>query len=608
MTAYSLFDRPSFDEKLRSISNPLHLSCLLAAMSAFSARFVAESHGSDWTDPLHEHPSKIPCPDHFHQLALRCEEEALTDCGDDAPPLDFLQAVILSTWFQLIKGVRGRSWRWLGITIRMAYELNLHLIDAGKSEDWAPSTPAEVQEWCADEERRRAWWAIWEMDAFASTIKRLPTAIKASQNHTHLPIEDRFWIGRQFHASCPLKMEPMDRWKSLQRSGNESPVAWLILVASLMQDAQVSSPGGAVHHLTAKIGRMEPGASQESLSSTEETARALTVTTHALQCTLMTLPDALCYRDEYLSFSSPNQAETVDRRKVDSAKYSIHLTAQLAKFMIHSHSLFGQSSPEPGDTDHETRSSGRRNSSSDPPHNSNATGGTKKVIDRHALRHYTDSANNVLGIINRSSPNHIRYVNPFMASTVWLAAAVQIVEANIGTPSKDKVIQDSKVEILRLTYEKHVRFWDTPRTLLHGLDALDAHLKSTISSRHVNGTSAQGDKGQGNGSHVIKDLPPMTPQERGPNLTGTGHSIIFRRSVTPSAQNTASSASHASTKLVPTVEEDVLLGPSVEDNYFPDFEQARELDLDNLGFDFDLGFGMAADLECSLMAQWRIPD
>ena len=149
---------------------------------------------------------------------------------------------------------------------------------------------------------------------------------------------------------------------------------------------------------------------------------------------------------------------------------------QLAKFMIHSHRLFKKPTSDPANTEKETETTMELSSTDGRPE---SRGDTKRVLNHHALRHYTEPAANILGIINCSSPDHIRYVNPFVASTVWLAAAVQIVQGNIGNTSKGDAIQDSKVEILRLTHEKHVNVWDTPRTLLEGVDALDARIKSS---------------------------------------------------------------------------------------------------------------------------------
>jgi hypothetical protein len=74
-------------------------------------------------------------PVHFLNLALKYIDDALAECGDEPPPLCILQALIITGHCQLIEGVRGKAWRSLGICIRLAYELNLHLVDAVSPRD-----------------------------------------------------------------------------------------------------------------------------------------------------------------------------------------------------------------------------------------------------------------------------------------------------------------------------------------------------------------------------------------------------------------------------------------------------------------------------------------
>lgn len=44
-----------------------------------------------------------------------------------------------------------------------------------------------------------------------------------------------------------------------------------------------------------------------------------------------------------------------------------------------------------------------------------------------ALRHYFEAADSILRIVNQSSRDHIKHINPFLSSTIWLASAVQLV-------------------------------------------------------------------------------------------------------------------------------------------------------------------------------------
>jgi len=190
-------------------------------MLAFSARFSnwESQEGQDGEDKEGFKLTGMKhSPLYFLELASRFFEEAIHECGDEAPQLCILQAMILLAHGQLTQGVRGKAWRSLGTCVRLAYELNLHLVDAGHARP-----VADARERCDFEEKRRAWWAIWEMDIFASTVRRCPTAMDWSQNETLLPIEDEYWFQNKPRASCFLEKDLVRRWKVLQESGNHWP-------------------------------------------------------------------------------------------------------------------------------------------------------------------------------------------------------------------------------------------------------------------------------------------------------------------------------------------------------------------------------------------------
>ena len=111
---------------------------------------------------------------YFATRALKYVNLAMFESEDEPLSLSLLQALILVTHWLLIQGVRAKAWRYLGIAIRSAYELNMHLIDAGRGAE--DIVNMDASQWCEDEERRRAWWAIWEMDVSNS-----------HQNRTRLP-------------------------------------------------------------------------------------------------------------------------------------------------------------------------------------------------------------------------------------------------------------------------------------------------------------------------------------------------------------------------------------------------------------------------------------
>jgi hypothetical protein len=170
MTAFSLFRPSQFRSKLASITSQAQLTALLAAMFSFSTRFVESTNDQDMSSTNHDHSFTTSQVDRFRTLSQVYIDQAFRECGDSKPTLVLLQALALSTFQQLIRGARGLAWRSLGTCVRVAYELDLHLVDSDEGDEDINFTGKAGQSWCLDEEKRRIWWAIWEMDTFARYV------------------------------------------------------------------------------------------------------------------------------------------------------------------------------------------------------------------------------------------------------------------------------------------------------------------------------------------------------------------------------------------------------------------------------------------------------
>jgi hypothetical protein len=306
MNSFTLFHRPSFEDKLRGIASITQLCALLSAIFSFSARF--DNGGKD--DHLVFHALSNQ---RLGELALDFSEKALKECSDDPPSLCLLQAMIINTFQLLIKGVRGNAWRSLGTCIRIAYELRLHLIDTNGI---GLTSQASNMQWSADEERRRAWWAIWELDTFASTVKQCPSGIDWSHNHTLLPIKDEFWFSYKYQPSCFLARKPNDRWKVLQQSGSESPKAWYIVINSLMRDSQSLPSHGPELALPKALSSQSPTA--KCTGRPIDKAEKLAIVSQTIECFRLTLPRYLQYHGEYLPFTSLDSSDAVAVTKLHS--------------------------------------------------------------------------------------------------------------------------------------------------------------------------------------------------------------------------------------------------------------------------------------------------
>jgi Fungal specific transcription factor domain len=419
---------------------------------------------------------------YFSELAVIYVDAALAECGDDPPPISLLQALILTTHWTLIHGVRGRAWRYLGTCVRIAYELNLHLIDSGKPPDQCLSNSIQ---WCEDEERRRAWWAIWEMDVFASVIRRCPTAIDWSQNETFLPADDEKWFCGEPQASCCLELSLVDRWKALQASGNQSPKAWFIVVNSLMKEAQaISSPVGINKSASPQTDRQGSDfqAKQNITRSlekerTSQVLQKLSTLYNTLRCFIMAMPQHLRYRNQYLSFGSSGSPSP---RHLHSSIYSIHIMIQLTKLMIHKYHIFRSGSQWTGSPSNQTNRS---------DNDSHWQKDSASMVSRdRAFDQYFESADEILSVLHGSNENQYQYVNPFLANTIWLAAAVQLLHRELASTKAEKDLVNSNFEVLCMTYGQFVSYWNMSNTLSENLKTLATQLQSfrTTLQEHSN--------------------------------------------------------------------------------------------------------------------------
>lgn len=324
----------------------------------------------------------------------------------------------------------------------MAYELGLHAVDVG--DPYRRGTD-DVTRWCFDEERRRAWWAIWEMDAFASTIRRCPLGVDWDEMETCLPVRDGCWFERRFQRSCFFEAKPIDRVRALRECGSESSAAWMVVVTALMREA---------HSLSKPKARRQIGDAEERAA----------VVSHALRCYTVALPDGLNYRNEYLRF------EAGDLTNAESAKFNIHCMSQLATLMLYQNHL-GPSLRQP------LHHSGH-------------------AADVEGLRECIEASNNIFTIIKNSARDHVQHVSPFISSTVWFAAAVQLSYKFITPPGINMELIEAKVDLLRKTCQQYAELWNTPDALLKNLSTLETHLgqqlgKQSSASKNTTGQHSQ---------------------------------------------------------------------------------------------------------------------
>lgn len=433
MVAINLFHEPTFEEKLTLIPSTPQISALLAAMCSFAARFHhTNSPSFERKNPV---STSCPRPDQFLDKALEYINQSLVESDDEPPPICVLQALIIATHCQLTRGVHGKAWRSLGMCVRLAYELNLHLLDA---KDQSNSDREDPKVWRYKEERRRAWWAIWEMDVFASTIKRTPTAIDWGHIQTLLPVDDWFWFHDHRAPSAFMERDPIQRWKTLERTGNHSPKAWFLVINSLMKDAQIlSSPHGLPPEADCSQARDTTRASQSSRHTHhcagDDTNQKLEVLANAIQCFVLALPTHLRYRHQYLSFDlSASTGLSGCHRQLHCGVYNIFVMTQLARLMVYRFDIFRQPPNGKNMGQNESCRGGNRATS------------CSEDLENRPLQRYFEAADNIVSIVNGSCEDHVQHINPFLPSTIWLAAAVQLVQKHMGRLSTNPSLVKSR--------------------------------------------------------------------------------------------------------------------------------------------------------------------
>ncbi|KAH6844518.1 fungal-specific transcription factor domain-containing protein [Chaetomium sp. MPI-CAGE-AT-0009] len=452
MTAFSLFRPGSIEAKFPMIQHHSDAEALVASMFSFSARYCRDD-------------DNCPSPSHFAQVASLKLDESIDHYGDMRPPLWLLQASVLISFYQLTLSVRSRSWKKLGDCIRYAYDMNLHIVDANHDPASTPDQSAvDISRWVLLEERRRAWWAVWEMDVFASTIRRLPTAIDASLNLTMLPVPDECWFSDKHQESCFLAEDPSLRWKHLEQSGNRSAKAWFIVVNSLMRNTQriVYPAGPAVQSLN---GSNQPDHNDE-----------LDIMANTLYCTITSLPTDLVYQGETLDFRATHplpqdRDKAVSPRQRHADKYSIHLMTQLCRFMVYHHKIcarapwLAQRQKGPSDRD-------------DPVGRSSSPSTTQQANSEWS--NYINASHEIVTVVRNSARDHYRYVNPFLTNTLWFAAAAQVACNVFGPASFNKRLASSNLDLLKLTIERFISFWGGMESLRSKLARIETGLQNLM--------------------------------------------------------------------------------------------------------------------------------
>ncbi|RFU24936.1 hypothetical protein B7463_g11399, partial [Scytalidium lignicola] len=371
--------------------------------------------------------------------------------SDHTVKIGIANSFLITHWL-LIKGVKGRAWRYLGLCIRLAYEMGIHMMDAGKN----PSEEANigVLQWIEDEERRRTWWAIWEMDIFASVVRRCPTSIDQIRMEVFLPVEDEEWLAGHPQRSCFFNNDLIGRFKDLWLIKSKSSWAWFIVINSLVKEIHSISDDRIFWNLLGQtsinpVDEHDVKRYNQTNQYPYKVADRMAAIGNALKYCITVLPLSLRFRGQSLDFGEKENTPGMigEIRQLHSSIYSIHLMIRLTELMIHGSEIFQaenwwmhlwiKCSQNEREIEDETT-----HDCSEPIQS------CQKCKTEQALRRYFDTADSIVAIIKCSNQTDYYYVNPFLSSVIWLAAAVQVIHLEVVDSTSLKILISSSLELL----------------------------------------------------------------------------------------------------------------------------------------------------------------
>lgn len=475
--SFQLFRKPEFWDKVCRISSDAQLCALFASMNAWTVQHEKNEHSNGETVTTRRQLADSQ----LNNMAVASLELAMSALGDSSPPLCVVQALILATHWLLIQGVHGRAWRYLGLCIRLAYELNLHSVDTARPSDYYEASGSQ---WCEDEEKRRAWWAIRELDIFASAHRRLPMGTFGAPARVFLPADAEKWFAGEPQRSCLLLPGLTSRIKALMNAGKNSPQAWHMVLNSLLAEAfnistLTSSDGEDWKGSSDQQNPQNDGSVEDSRQHQEECLKAVLSSLYFFK---MVLPDELRYKGQYLSFGA-NQYCAEDALQTAQRHcwvFSIYLLVEVAMLVALKPFVLGPGAKKLAQMLNNL-SDGGNSAHPQGPHQTTYSLSPSDDLDPH-LERFFGASDNIFAIITNSHERYRHYVNPFLAQAPWMAAAVQLLQQTLSTRPSQREASSAKYEVLRMAHSQFVAHWNMSRVPQENLDAISAILKNLAGS------------------------------------------------------------------------------------------------------------------------------
>ncbi|KIW34374.1 uncharacterized protein PV07_01153 [Cladophialophora immunda] len=469
VTFLSLFHRPTFDAMVYNKIQQGPSSAVLAAVCAIAAHYVEDQPALRLLINS-RYPNITHAPDYFYKLACTITNEQLEQCGDGKPPLVLLQALILITFYEMIISARGRAWRSLGTCVRIAHEIELHLTDSSLQGKSLLEQKALAESWSRKEEQRRAWWLLWELDVFVSTVRRRPASIHDGEHAVLLPVSERSWFEGHYQPSCFLDPDPLHRTRKLLECGNAHGKAWYIIVNSLVRDAHTTA--NPTSHCDRGLPRPDVSPLLDNGCGNPVDERKLAVLDDFILYFKTMIPKELLYQGDYLSFSISGDSYSGPTAIEDCDKQLIHAMTHLGRLMILHHYCIRNTGP--------SVLKGKKLLDYLSLREPSATQKLRAILgfadDQTAWDRYLGAAEEIMRVVRNASPNHIRYGHPLLACTFWIVAATQLFKKAFAQDEAERELAQSNFDLLRLTLDHSHQFWKTSELMVKNIDTLASRL------------------------------------------------------------------------------------------------------------------------------------
>lgn len=169
----------------------------------------------------------VPPQERVHIYAQEARKEYKKNGPPLEPSLPYLQGCIILASYFYTSGLSLQGSILVGVCINLAVELDLPRLDEDAVSDFSLNATDQ-------EERRRAWWAIWELDTFGSMLLMRPFAIDRRHVRVRLPVSDQGWYNGTSVDSEVVHFHTGDDWESLRSSPNQSPRAWFLVANHIL--------------------------------------------------------------------------------------------------------------------------------------------------------------------------------------------------------------------------------------------------------------------------------------------------------------------------------------------------------------------------------------